>query len=327
MIKKILKSAISIALLSSVAFGAEGVRFNVIEGNAEKDYLKMLDTSLESTGFVTSDKHKRINDAYEEKYGNPEAKEYDKDFKKTLDNLGFFGMANDKKLHPLLKKAPELGGFSPFNLHIYKKTNEDKTYVGHIVPSTMLDVVGVKDKEIRKEFTAMFDGLDALVQKELGGKVEISTYDKLPAKTMMKFEYEFERPDDMYDFMDEFQGKFEEAFEEEDYIIAGYKNFKEKYSDLGMDFDEYDAYWVYSLCHFTYSYNIFNKGRPDAGAFAPCSMYMYVKKDSNKLIIGMPLLKVWAAVMNIKDDGKEKWVESLDNEIISIMKSIGAKQI
>jgi hypothetical protein len=54
---------------------------------------------------------------------------------------------------------------------------------------------------------------------------------------------------------------------------------------------------------------------------------MYVKKDSNKLIIGMPLLKVWAAVMNIKDDGKEKWVESLDNEIISIMKSIGAKQI
>jgi len=327
MIKKLLKSALSVALVSSVAFGAEGVRFNVVEGDAEKKYMHMLESGLESTGFVLSDPHERINDAYKEKYGNKEHPEYDKNFKVTLDNLGFFTISHDKKMNALLKKAPQLGGFSPFNLHTYKKTNENKTYVGHIVPATMLDIVGVNDASVRKEFSNMFTGLDALVQKHIGGSVETSTYAKLPAKKMMTFEYEFERPADFSEFTDEFQENFEAAFEDKKYIIAGFKNYKETYEDLEMDFDEFDAYWTYSLCHFTYSYNIFNKGRPDAGAFAPCSMYMYVKKGTNTLVIGMPMLSVWASVMNITNPEKVKWVESLDKEIISIMKELGAKEI
>ena len=327
MIKKVLKSAMSVVLLATVAFSADGIRFNVIDGNAEKQYMHMLESSLEGAGFTLSDPHERINDAYKEKYGNKEHPEYDKDFKVTLDNLGFFTVSQDKKMNALLKKAPELGGFSPFNLHTYKKVNEDKTYVGHVVPSTMLDIVGVKDAAIRKEFTETFGSLDKMVDENMGGKVQITKFDKLPAKTMMTFEYEFERVEDMSEFTDEFQENFEAAFEDKKYIIAGFKNYKETYEDLEMDFDEYDAYWTYSLCHFTYSYNIFNKGRPDAGVFAPCSMYMYIKKGTNKVIIGMPLLSVWAAVMNIEDTEKTKWVKSLDEEIISIMKELGAKEL
>ncbi len=327
MITKMLNFFISVSIATSVVFAADGVRFNVIDGDADKDYIHMLESSLESSGFVLSDPHEHINDAYKEKYGTPGQPEYDKDFKITLDNLGFFTLSNDKKLNALLKKAPQLGGFSPFNLHIYKKANEDKTYIGHIVPSTMLDIVGVKDKSIRKEFISMFDGLDKLVQDKLGGKVEISKYDKLPVKKMMTFEYEFDKPAKISEFTEEFQEAFEAAFEDKDYIIAGFKNFKEAYTDLDMDFSEYDAYWTYSLCHFPYSYNIFNKGRPDAGVFAPCSMYMYIKKGTNKLVIGMPLLSVWASVMNIEEDPKNKWIKSLDEEITSLMLDLGAKEI
>lgn len=327
MIRKMFKSALSVALLATVAYSADAVRFNVINGDAESKYMHMIESGLSGAGFTLSDPHKRINDAYKEKYGNPEHEEYDKNWKVTLDNLGFFTVSHDKKMNALLKKAPQLGGFSPFNLHTYKKTNEDKTYVGHVVPSTMLDIVGVKDAAVRKEFIESFNSLDALVDKEMGGKVEITKFDKLPAKSMMTFEYEFERVEDMSEFTDEFQENFEAAFEDKKYIIAGFKNYKETYEDLGMDFDEYDAYWTYSLCHFTYSYNIFNKGRPDAGVFAPCSMYMYIKKGTNKLVIGMPRLSVWMAVMNIKDANMKKWVNSLDDEITSIMKELGAKEI
>ena len=66
-------------------------------------------------------------------------------------------------------------------------------------------------------------------------------------------------------------------------------------------FDRFDQYWVYSLCHFRFSEGIFNRGRPDAGVFAPCSMYMYVDKGSNKMMVGMPRLESWIAVMDIKD--------------------------
>ena len=327
MFKNIVKSIAVLALTSSIAFSADAVRFNVIPGDAEAKYNEMINGSIADTGFILSDPHERINDAYATRYGNPQDPDYDKDWKVTLDNLGFFSVAHDEKLNALLKKAPELGGFSPFNLHIYKTKGEDKTYVGHIVPETMLDIVGVKDPEIRKEFMSMFPALDEHVQKTLGGEVKISSYDKLPAKPMMTFELEFDRPDDITAFTEEFQENYEAAFEDKKYIIAGFKDFKESYADLEMDFDEFDAYFVYSLCHFTYSYNMFNKGRPDAGAFAPCSMYVYIKKGSNKAIIGMQRLSNCEAVMNIKDEVMGKSVDDLDAEIISIMKELGAKEI
>jgi len=333
MFNKLLMGTAVLSLVASMAFGAQGVRFNVAAGDKEHAYNTMVNEKIESVGFILSDPHERINDAYKSKYGtekidgkpNPG---YDPDYKDAIDNLGFFSVANDEKLRLLLMKEPALGGFSLFNLHIYKEAGVDKTYVGHITPETMLDITGVKDKEVRKEFTAMFPALDEMVQKEIGGKVEYVEYTKLPDAPMMTFEIAFERPEDISEYVDEFQEGFEEAFEEKKYIIAGYKNFYETYvEDMEVEFDAYDAYFVYSLCHFTFSYKIFNKGRPDAGAFAPCSMYMYIKKGSNKLVVGMPKLENWIAVLGIKDPVKVKLIRELDKEVIEIMKELGAKEI
>jgi len=331
-LNKVLMGTAAIALTAVVALGAtDGVKFYVAKGDKEKAYDKMINEDIEDIGFVLSDPHERINDAYTSKYGTKEVDGkpnpgYDPEYKKTLDNLGFFSIANDDVLRTLLMKSPELGGFSPFNLHIYKMTGEDKTYVGHVMPETMLDIVGVQDKEVRTAFAASFGPLDALVEEEIGGSVEYVKYDSLPAEPMMKFDVEFERPDELSDFIDEFQESFEEAFEENHYIIAGYKNFRETYDDMEADFEKYDAYWVYSLCHFQFSYGIFNKGRPDAGAFAPCSMYMYIEKGSNVLHIGMPKLETWKAVMGIKDPVKVKSIMDLDKEIIGIMEELGAEK-
>jgi len=330
MLSKVIKLLGLFALSTTVAFGANGARFNAIEGDVGHKYEEMvMGDPLTEISFGVSDPHEKIHNAYAEKYGNPEDPNYDKDgWEVTLDNLGFFSITNDEALRPLLIKAPEVGGFSPFNLHIYKKKSESKTYIGHVDPATMMDIVGVKDEGVRKDFIAMFEPLDQWVDENFGGEVQTVAFDKLPAKPMMTFEYEFERPEDITEFTGDFQGQFEELFEKHKYIIAGFKNFKETYTDdLELPFEEYDAYWVYSLCHFTYSYNIFNKGRPDTGIFAPCSMYMYVKKDSNKLVIGMPRLSVWVAVGGIKDPKKLEWVKKLDEEIVRLMKELGATEI
>lgn len=316
MLKKLLLTALAMSMTYTAIQAANGVRFNVIKGDAEKPYNEMINKQLEATGFVLSDPHERINDGYATKYGGT-----------NLDNLGFFSVAADKVLRELLLKEPKLGGFAPFNLHIYKAKAEDTTYVGHIVPATMLDIVGIKDTGIRKSFTDSFKVLDDLVQSKLGGDVKFFGSDKIAAKPMMEFELTFERGEDLSDFVDSFQEKFEEKFEEMKYIIAGYKNFKEAYTDLELPFEKYDAYWVYSLCHFKFSEGVFNKGRPDAGVFAPCSMYMYVEKGTNKLKVGMPTLANWITVMGITDAKKVKSINDIDSEIISIMHGLGAKSI
>jgi len=324
-------SGMIIVLSASVAFATVGATFNVAKGDKEAAYNDMINNKIESIGFILSDPHEHVDHAYKGKYGteNVDGKPnpaYDPAFKTVLDNLGFFSIANDEKLRKLLMKEPDLGAFSPFNLYIYKMANEDKTYVGYINPDTMLDIVGVKDEMVRKEFNAMFPALDAMLDKEIGATKELVEYDKLTAKPMMKFEFSFERPKDLDDFVDEFQEAFEEAFEGNKYIIAGYKNFKEAYDDMEADFDKYDAYFVYSVCQFPFSYSVFNKGRADAGLFAPCSMYMYIEKGSNKLMVGMAKLENWIAVLGIKDATMVKDIYTIDKEIVEMMKELGAKE-
>ncbi|MEA2072412.1 MAG: hypothetical protein U9O86_02415 [Campylobacterota bacterium] len=325
----IIKSTLLLSVATAVAFAAPAVRFNEIPGDMEEKYEKEFLPALEdATGFSLSDPHEKINDAYKDRYGNPEDPDYDKAWTTNLDNLGFFSISNDVALHPILLSSPQAAGFQPFNLHIYKTVTEDVTYIGHVDPTTMLDITGVTNKADRKAYIDMYKPLDEFVTKEFGGKVVTSEYAKLPAQPMMTFEVPVDRSGDIVEWAEGFQEGLEEAFEEKKYIIAGFKNFKETYEeDLEMPFEKYDQFFVYGLCHFTYSYNIFNKGRPDAGAFAPCAMYFYIEKGSNKMMVGMPRLESWLNVMEIKDATMRKSAMDLDVEIISIMKALGAKEI
>lgn len=336
MFNRLLIGAAALSLAASVAFGAQGVKFYVGDGDKEKVYNTMINEKISSIGFVLSDPHERINDAYKTKWGTATQTikgvtgphpDFDPTFKEYLDNLGFFSITNDAVVGPLLMKEPSLGGFSPFNLHIYKAKCEDKTYVGHVTPETMLDIVGAKDKEVREKFTASFVELDKMVEANIGSTVQVIDYKALPAKPMMTFEVPFDRAGGVDKFISDFQSQFEEAFEANKYIIAGYKNIKESMDGAGIKFDRFDAYWVYSLCHFRFSEGIFNQGRPDAGAFAPCSMYMYIDKGSNKMMVGMPRLETWTAVMGIKDKKMTDSITALDKEIIKIMTELGAKEL
>ncbi len=335
MFSRLLISAAALSLAASMAFGAQGAKYYIGEGDKEKANMELVNNKINTIGYVLSDPHERINDAYKTKWGTEFKMEkgvqvkhpdFDPTFKETLDNLGFFSITNDSVVGPLLMKEPALGGFSPFNLGIYKKKGEDKTYVGHVMPETMLDIVGVKDADVRAKFIASFVPLDKMVEQEIGSKVQFVDYKALPAKPMMTFEVPFERGASLDAFKSDFQGKFEEAFEAHKYIIAGYKDIKGSMTDNNIEFGRYDEYWVYSLCHFKFSEGIFNQGRPDAGIFAPCSMYMYVEKGSNKMMVGMPKLENWIAVMGIKDPKMVDSIHALDKEIISIMIGLGAKE-
>jgi uncharacterized protein (DUF302 family) len=286
-------------------------------GDQDAKFLKVTE-DMQKIGFVISDPHPRINDAYAHKYGST-----------TLDNLGFYSSAHDKNMKELLELYPEYGGFTPFNLHIYKWKNENITWVGHLRPEIMSDIVGVTDPVAREKFASVFPALDDLIIKGIGAtRVKNLYFDALPEKRMMKFEMEIdlaEYDDDLETFIEEFQETFEEAFEDAGYLIAGYKDIKETYDDMDMDF-KYPAYWVYSLCHFAFSNAIFNT-TPEAGIFAPCSVYMYIDEDEKKIHVGMPMLANWIAVANITDPKHVELINNLDKEIISVFKSIGLKEV
>ena len=319
MIKKLLLSTSLLAFIAVSAYAKEGIKYYNIEGDVTEKFYKMMKEELPKIGFSTTDPHKKINDVYKKKYG-----------KSVLDTLNFFTIVHEKKLKKLLEIEPRLAGFNPFNLSLYKAKEDKFSHVGHLTPETILDILKIEDVKVRDAYKALFPDLDAMIEKTMGNNISYVEYDALPEDTMMNFEIDFERPDDLDDFIDEFQEKFEESFEAKEYIIAGYQNFKEAYESTDDKFATYDAFWTYSLCHFKFSYSIFDneKARSDASIFAPCTMYMYIKKDSNTLVVGMPKLANWQAVNKIVMPSRVDFIKQLDTEIPEIMvKTLAAKEI
>ena len=112
-------------------------------------------------------------------------------------------------------------------------------------------------------------------------------------------------------------------FAKHEFIIAGFIDFKFEYSDMDLDFEKYDAYWVSLLCHFEFSNSIFNRGIPQAGLFAPCSIYFYIPKGSNELHVGYARVDNWINAINIKDQERIDYMRAIDNEVIDIFKELG----
>jgi len=292
--------------------------YYTFKGSIEKEYNTLVEKKLKSIGFNLTDPHKRVNDQYEVKYGST-----------VLDVLSFMPVVKDSAILPLLNIDPRIAGFAPFNVVIHKKLDENITYIGHLLPETMLNILGIKNEEVRNKFAATFKALDATIAQELGGHIATIPYKKLPEKRMINFEYEFDAPEDIDDFIDEFQNTFELAFIDKGYLIAGYHNFMEATPDAEEVLSDYAAFWTYSLCHLKFSYHMFDNpgGRPEAGLFAPCTMYMYIRKGTNKVVIGMYRLHNWSDTLDITDKTRLELIEKLDTEIPKILTNLGMKSV
>ena len=284
----------------------------------DKRFDEFAKSDLKKIGFFLNDPHHRVNDAYETQFGSTD-----------LSLIGFSSILNEEVVRPLLNKDPRLGGFSPFNLLNYRKKSDMKTVVAHLTPEAILDILEIDDEAIRIPYIASFKPLDTLIEKELGG---VKSYLPLAGRakdTMMNFEIDFGEQDDVDDYLDEFQERFEAAFETKGFVIAGFYNIKESFNNDEDVMPGFRSFWSYALCHIPYSYTIFDgkKALPVAGIFAPCSMYVYVKEGTNKLIIGMPTLSAWAGALGITDADKIKYINQLDEEIPAIIEGLGGKAV
>jgi uncharacterized protein (DUF302 family) len=337
MLSRLVKITVALSLSASVAFGYQAVRLNVSKGDAKERnnaFNTILEVDLEDAGFTPKDIHPGIEYYYRLFYGTELLKDgkpnpqFKKDYVENLDNLGFITISNEAWMLPLLLKEPSLGGFAPLNYLIYKKKSEDKTFVGTLTPEAMLDITKIKDPEVRKTFTGYINALSEATDKGMGGEVEYIEIDKLPKKTMVEFEIPFDRGSDVSEAKFNFMDKFEKAFEAKEYIIAGKRDLAEYWADNGLENNRYDAYWVYSLCHFTFSYTIFNVWQhPELGVSAPCSMYMYLDKNSNVLKVGMPSVENWITIGKITDPKQIEYIKEMDEKIKAIIISLGAKEI
>lgn len=286
------------------------------EGNKEAEINALME-KVDSIGFSTVAVNTHIENFYFEKFKE-----------KGVEMISFFGLKNDEKLRPLLLANPDFGAYAPFNFLVYKTLDtkaDDNTWFGHLAPDTMLDIIGEKDPALRKDFTDIIAGWDALVTKEMKPTKtkRFERTDALPAHGLTKMVKKFDKPDDLEEFIEVFVGDHDGRFSKANFIIAGFVDFKFEYDDQELEFDKYDAYWVSLLCHFEFSNSIFNRGTPEAGMFAPCSVYFYIPKGTNELHVGYASVDNWIAALNMKDQKQIDSMKAIDAEVVGIFKDMG----
>lgn len=329
---KLITKVVIVVLLSVNAFSApqkgdvaftpsDNKKLAVVYTYDEKiddSFFTFIKKELNDLGYFLSDQHKNVQSVYVNNFGSTK-----------LNNLAFTPMMREETIRPLLNKDPRLAGFSPFNLLTFRKESDMKTVISHLTPEAMLDILEIDDKELRTSFAKSFEPLDKAISEKFGAEKSYVDLKGRAEDTMMNFEIPFEEPEDIDDFLEEFEQQFRTAFEEKGYIIAGFYNVKWSFNSDEDVMPAYESFWTFSLCHIPFSYNVFDGDSPlpIAGIFAPCSMYVYVRKGENKVVIGMPTLGAWAGALNITDPKKLEKINQLDVEIPAIIKSLGGVSV
>ncbi|SFV65596.1 hypothetical protein MNB_SV-13-1755 [hydrothermal vent metagenome] len=290
--------------------------FQGLKGNQEAKIDTLL-TKIETIGYSTVTVNSHIEKFYFNKFKE-----------KGVEMLSFFAVVNKEKLRPLLLANPDFGAYAPFNFLAYKTLDskaDDNTWFGHLSADTMLNIIGEKDEANKKAFTAMVADYDTLVNKELKPTLskKFERKQALPEKGLTKLIKKFDTPEDLEDWVDEFVSDHDGRFAKANFVIAGFIDFKFEYDDMELDFDKYDAYWVSLLCHFEFSNSIFNRGKPEAGMFAPCSIYFYIPKGTNELHVGYASVDNWINGLNFTDAKRIESMKKMDADVSKIFKEMG----
>ena len=286
------------------------------KGQPDKELGAMV-KKLGSIGFEAIGKNEHIETHYYNKYKE-----------KNLDLLNFYPVVDKKSIRELLLANPDFGAYTPFNLLAFKKMAKDggdTTWYGHLDANTMLKIIGEKNEANKKKFKDMVDKLDTLVTKEMKPtKSKKLTFDGvLPTKPLLKMIMKFDKPDDIEEFVEDFIMKHDGLFAKKEFIIAGFLDLKFEYADLELPFEKYDAYWVSSLCHFGFSNSVFNHGDPQAGVFAPCSVYFYIPKGKNELHVGYATVDNWISTTGIKDPKKIAYMKEISGSVEKAFEELG----
>jgi len=278
---------------------------------------------------------------------NSDGKITTKTIEKAFDSVGLTVGANNDMNNPFGKRFPSLH-YKVYNLAVFSNTElafkliKKYPQFGALMPLTMSIW---SDKGTMNAATLTLDGMAR------AGKIPIDDPDlvayaamitkalkaSMPNGALKELNHTVKDPKDSYaidfiaeidteevtdfdEYKEDFQAEFEGEMEPLGFLFPNFMNIKEEIFD-DADYDVYDFYDTYSICKFDVIYPV-SKAYPEAGAYAPCSFYMYKKKDEDKMHLGFLGVDNWIKTLDIQDEHSikqlrdaQKMIENIVNEL------------
>jgi len=237
-------------------------------------------------------------------------------------NLAIF--SNAALTLKLVKKYPNFGALTPLTMSIWSDDEAKTMNVSTLTIHGMARSTGipVTDPDL-VEYAAL---VQSALKKGMpnGHFKELNHTVKYPDKTLATdFVAELNLDgDDPIEYIEGFEAEFEAELEPLGFLLPNYTNLQEEIFDDAGYTGVYDFYHTYSICKFDVIYPV-SKLHPEAGAWAPCSFYIYKKTGENKMHLGFLSVENWITTLDIEDEESiqplrqaQRMIEDIVNSMI-----------
>ena len=271
---------------------------------------KTIEATFEKAGFFINDNRDMLPP-------------FIKNFKTVdYDVYNLFTIFKKDSVLALAKKYPTIGLFSPMSMSIYTKKGTKTISVSSLSVPAMAEIMGMPADDA--DLVAYGKLVQETLKKALpNAKVETVAYEmtKPAGELVSHATLTMDEGADWEEVKDDFEMEFEGELPGNDFIMAGF-------NDLNYDFEEanfegFNFYDVYSICNIAVIYTV-SKEHPEAGAFAPCSLYMYNKKDTNTIEMAFPSVYNWIASLAIEDKASQEVLITAQVKMELILKKLTA---
>jgi len=226
---------------------------------------------------------------------------FDAKYKKHPHELYYLMTVHKKKcVNNLVKKYPEMALFTPLSMSIFTRNGDKTISISSMSANGISKITGIPADDADL-VSYMKDVADTLAKALPNGKFEELNYKILKPEgdLVTRFEMEMDVADDeIEDEAEGIQEELEAGLETGGFVVAGFNQLADEFANAGND--AYDFFDVYSICKVPVIYTV-SHTHPEAGAFAPCTLYMYKKKGENVVHFAYPSIYNWISSLAFTD--------------------------
>jgi uncharacterized protein (DUF302 family) len=214
---------------------------------------------------------------------------------------------NEEFSTKLIKDYPEFGLIAPISTSVYSK-NGDIWNISTLSIKVMSRITGVPVDNAN--LIALYSKLTtALKQAIPNGEFKDLNYKVLRPDGELVTRFAFVLPnegDDIEEAMEAYEEVMEGEASSVGFVFPAFTEMTNKVSDV------YEFYKTVSICNLDVIYPV-HKKHPEAGAYAPCTMYKYKKIDEKFTRMGYPSVHNWTIGTEIEDEfSLEPLIEAQD---------------
>ena len=226
---------------------------------------------------------------------------FDAKYKKHPHEL-YYLMTFHKKdfVNKIVKKYPEMALFTPLSMSIFTRNGDKTISISSMSANGIAKVTGIP-VDNADLVAYMKNVADTLALALPNGKFENLNYKiaKPEGDLVQRFTMDMDvAEDEIEDEAEGIQEELEAGVETAGFVVAGFNQLVDDFKSVGND--TYDFFDVYSICKVPVIYTV-SKNYPEAGAFAPCTLYMYKKKGEKVVHLAYPSVYNWFSSIDVVD--------------------------